>query len=57
MLKGKELRRVRLDLFKKWPEFVPKPGAPMTCDTCPDNASCQSAFDAYNTHGDCLEDK
>ena len=26
----------------------------MTCDTCPDNDTCEFAFDAYNTDGDCI---
>jgi hypothetical protein len=28
-----------------------------TCDDCPSCATCQHAFDAYNTDGDCLADK
>lgn len=26
----------------------------MTCDTCQDNDTCEFAFDAYNTDGDCI---
>lgn len=28
-----------------------------TCADCPAVTECRSAFDAYNTHGDCLEMK
>lgn len=28
-----------------------------TCDSCTRRDICVSAFDAYNTDGDCLEDK
>lgn len=28
-----------------------------TCDTCPLALDCESAFDPYNTYGDCLEEK
>ena len=26
----------------------------MTCDTCPDNDTCEFAFDCYNTDDDCI---
>ena len=29
----------------------------ITCDTCESRTSCPSAYDMYNTDGDCLEDK
>jgi hypothetical protein len=28
-----------------------------TCHDCPDNETCPSRWDSYNTDGDCLEDK
>lgn len=28
-----------------------------TCDNCPAAKTCQWAFDAYNTDGDCLAEK
>lgn len=28
-----------------------------TCYTCPDVGTCRSAYNAYNTNGDCLESK
>ena len=28
-----------------------------TCFKCPDNGTCEYAWDPYNTHGDCLMDK
>lgn len=28
-----------------------------TCDDCPAKLSCNYAFDAYNTNGDCLAEK
>lgn len=28
-----------------------------TCDDCPARQTCEFAFDAYNTDGDCLADK
>ena len=27
----------------------------LTCDTCIDRAVCSSAYDVYNTDGDCIE--
>lgn len=35
---------------------LPKDTA-FTCDSCGERHICVSAFDAYNTDGDCLEDK
>lgn len=32
-------------------------GCEITCDNCGAKATCDSAFDLYNTNGDCLEDK
>lgn len=29
----------------------------ITCDTCDMRTTCRSAYDIYNTDGDCLEDK
>jgi len=29
----------------------------ITCDGCDQRFTCRSAYDAYNTDGDCLEDK
>ena len=29
----------------------------ITCDTCDKRTTCRSAYDMYNTNGDCLEDK
>jgi len=29
----------------------------LSCDYCPQINHCASAFDLYNTDGDCLEDK
>lgn len=26
----------------------------ITCQECPENSSCEYAFDGYNTDGDCL---
>lgn len=31
--------------------------ADFTCGTCPAAPDCRSAFDGYNTDGDCLEEK
>jgi MoaA/NifB/PqqE/SkfB family radical SAM enzyme len=28
-----------------------------TCDKCPARYTCEWAFDAYNTNGDCLAEK
>jgi hypothetical protein len=40
---------------------IAKKGEPLseviTCDKCPNKHTCVSAFDIYNTDGDCLEDK
>ena len=33
------------------------PAPPCTCVECPANDHCESAFDPYNTDGDCLEAK
>lgn len=54
MFEGEELKRVRLFWLPR--QNIPI-NTPMTCDSCEDNASCPSAFDAYNTDGDCLESK
>ena len=35
---------------------VPDPEK-MTCIDCPQAVACRSAWDYYNTNGDCLEDK
>jgi len=35
----------------------PEPPALFTCDDCPAALECPSAFDDYNTNGDCLEMK
>jgi hypothetical protein len=29
----------------------------ITCDMCDKRASCELAYDAYNTNGDCLAEK
>jgi hypothetical protein len=33
------------------------PKEDLTCNNCPDKATCHYAFDAYNTNGDCLTSK
>lgn len=35
----------------------PTPITRFTCFRCPEAATCRSAYDLYNTDGDCLEDK
>ena len=53
-LVGERLERVR----RKWLTLQRMPlDTVLSCDTCADNATCPSRFDAYNTNGDCLEEK
>jgi hypothetical protein len=54
MIEGEKLKRVRLYWLTR--QQIPIE-TPMTCDTCEENHKCPSAFDAYNTDGDCLESK
>ncbi len=35
----------------------PDPPTKYTCDDCPAAATCNYAFDDYNTDGDCLAEK
>lgn len=54
ILEGEDLKRVKLPLLAQ--QGLPSDTV-MTCDECAENETCRSAFDAYNTGGDCLEDK
>lgn len=57
MIKGEALIKFRLALYAEHNCKHVEPSRPMTCDTCEDNETCPSAFDCYNTDGDCLEEK
>ncbi len=61
MLAGKELLRKRHSIEKQHKRTPDrdnyKSTIPFTCDQCFSNETCPSAFDAYNTNGDCLEEK
>jgi hypothetical protein len=55
-LKLCELHIARLQMVEEL--FVSGHGeVKITCDTCDKRTTCRSAFDIYNTDGECLEDK
>jgi hypothetical protein len=51
----------RLQVFNELPFDIKRLGLSFndyTCAECPESEKgCQSAFDPYNTSGDCLEEK
>jgi hypothetical protein len=55
MINGNQLVQIRLKALADQP-FI-DPTKHFTCETCENNDNCESAFDAYNTDGDCLESK
>jgi hypothetical protein len=55
-LKGASLLRSELRKRAIREQRLP-PDTAFTCDQCTRRDICVSAYDAYNTDGDCLEDK
>jgi len=43
--------------LKVYEEALDACGKIITCVKCPDNKTCEFAYDAYNTNGDCLAEK
>ena len=56
-VRNMQLRVSRLMMIEDMYIRGMSPNTNITCDTCEARFTCRSAYDAYNTDGDCLEDK
>lgn len=54
-----EAARIRYDVLVQIHRghWAPLPFEELRCHQCEDATECPSAFDDYNTDGDCLEEK